>query len=55
MDLYGDGDASGGFWDKIGMKESKRYGYNRIPKYASREGAGYEKFITINDIYKLHN
>ena len=51
--LFIDGDGSDGFWDKIGMQESKRYGYDRIPKYASREGAGYEKFITINNIYKF--
>jgi len=49
--LFIDADASEGFWDKIGMKESKRYGYNRNPRYAKREGAGYEKFITINKLY----
>ena len=46
--LFIDADASDGFWDKIGMEVSRRYGYNRIPKYADREGAGYEKYITIN-------
>ena len=50
--LFIDADASDGFWDKIGMKESKRYGYNRNPRYTRREGAGYEKFITINSLYK---
>jgi len=49
--LFIDADASDGFWDKIGMVESKRYGYNRNPKYADREGAGYEKYITINKLY----
>lgn len=53
--LFIDADASDGFWDKIGMIESKRYGYNRIPKYVDREGAGYEKYITINKINKYVN
>ena len=51
--LFIDADASDGFWDRIGMRESKRYGYNRSPRYTNREGAGYEKYITINDIYKF--
>jgi hypothetical protein len=51
--LFIDADASDGFWDNIGMKESKRYGYNRNPRYARREGAGYEKYITINNLYKF--
>jgi hypothetical protein len=51
--LFIDADASDGYWDRIGMKESKRYGYNRIPRYVERDGAGYEKYITINDIYKF--
>ena len=49
--LFIDADASDGFWDKIGMVESKRYGYDRNPKYSQREGAGYEKYITINKLY----
>ena len=51
--IFIDADASDGFWDKIGMVESKRYGYNRTPKYYEREGAGYEKYITINKLYKF--
>ena len=51
--IFIDTDASNGFWDKIGMVESKRYGYDRIPKYYKREGAGYEKYITINKLYKF--
>jgi len=51
--IFIDADASDGFWDKIGMIESKRYGYDRNPKYADREGAGYEKYITINKLYKF--
>ena len=51
--IFIDADASAGFWDKIGMIESKRYGYDRNPKYADREGAGYEKYITINKLYKF--
>ena len=51
--LFIDADASDGFWDKIGMVESKRYGYNRNPRYIQREGAGYEKYITINNLYKF--
>jgi len=50
--IFIDADASDGFWDKIGMIESKRYGFDRNPKYANREGAGYEKYITINKLYK---
>ena len=51
--IFIDADASDGFWDKIGMIESKRYGYTRNPKYTNREGAGYEKYITINKLYKF--
>jgi len=51
--IFIDADASAGFWDKIGMIESNRYGYDRNPKYADREGAGYEKYITINKLYKF--
>ena len=50
--LFIDADASDGFWDKIGMEVSRRYGYNRIPKYSDREGAGYEKYITIDKLNK---
>ena len=46
--LFIDTDASNGFWDKVGLIES-RYAY-RIPKYTI-EGAGYEKYITINNLY----
>ena len=51
--LFIDADGSDGFWDRIGMLESKRYGFDRNPSYANREGAGYEKYITINNIYKF--
>ena len=51
--IFIDADASDGFWDKIGMVKSKRYGYDRTPKYYEREGAGYEKYITINKLYKF--
>ena len=50
--LFIDADASEGFWDRIGMIESQRYGYDRIPKYADREGAGYEKYITLHKLHK---
>tara|TARA_B100000787_G_C16102045_1_gene253952 strand:+ start:340 stop:837 length:498 start_codon:yes stop_codon:yes gene_type:complete len=50
--LFIDTDASDGFWDRIGMIESQRYGYDRIPKYADREGAGYEKYITLHKLHK---
>jgi len=50
--IFIDADASDGFWDKIGMIKSNRYGYDRNPKYNDREGAGYEKYITINKLYK---
>tara|TARA_A100001015_G_C14745936_1_gene615580 strand:+ start:338 stop:829 length:492 start_codon:yes stop_codon:yes gene_type:complete len=50
--LFIDADASEGYWDKIGMEVSRRYGYGRIPKYADREGAGYEKYITIDKLNK---
>jgi GNAT superfamily N-acetyltransferase len=53
--LFIDADASNGFWDKVGMVESYRYGYNRNPKYSNREGAGYEKYITINKLNKFAN
>ena len=39
--LYIDTDASAGFWDKIGMTESRLY---------SRRGYGYEKEITLRDL-----
>ena len=51
--IFIDADASDGFWDKIGMVKSKRYGYDRTPKYYEREGAGYEKYITINKLYNF--
>ena len=50
--LFIDADASDGFWDRIGMVESQRYGYGRNPKYANREGAGYEKYITLHNLHK---
>ena len=50
--LFIDADASDGFWDRIGMIESQRYGYGRNPKYANREGAGYEKYITLHNLHK---
>ena len=48
--LFIDTDASNGFWDKVGLIES-RYAY-RIPKYTI-EGSGFEKYITINNLYKF--
>ncbi len=47
--LFIDTDASGGFWDHIGMKPN-RY-YERFT--ADREGGGYEKFITFEDLCKV--
>jgi hypothetical protein len=47
--LFIDTDASGGFWDHIGMKPN-RY-YDRYT--ADREGGGYEKFITFEALCKV--
>jgi hypothetical protein len=47
--LFIDTDASGGFWDHIGMKPN-RY-YERFT--ADREGGGYEKFITFEALCKV--
>ena len=50
-----DGDASGGFWDHIGMKEG-RYGYMkyRRPSRSVRrkDTEGGEKSITFRDLWK---
>lgn len=47
--LFIDTDASGGFWDHIGMK-ANRY-YDRFTP--DREGGGYEKFITFEQLCKV--
>jgi hypothetical protein len=47
--LFIDTDASGGFWDHIGMKPN-RY-YERFTP--DREGGGYEKFITFEALCKV--
>ena len=48
-----DADASGGFWDVMGMKEG-RYSYmgkrNNSNLHEKLEGAGYEKSITFSDM-----
>jgi hypothetical protein len=46
-----DGDASGGFWDHIGMKQG-RYSYmsNRKTNQTNLEVYGYEKEITFSNI-----
>jgi hypothetical protein len=46
--LFIDSDASGGFWDKIGMRENPAYESNN----PFEEGKGYEKVITLD---KLHD
>jgi GNAT superfamily N-acetyltransferase len=47
--LFIDTDASVGFWDRIGMKPN-RY-YDRFTP--EREGGGYEKFITFEELCKV--
>ena len=47
--LFIDTDASGGFWDHIGMQPN-RY-YERFA--ADREGGGYEKVITFEQLCKV--
>lgn len=47
--LFIDTDASGGFWDHIGMKPN-RY-YERFTP--DREGGGYEKFITFEKLCQV--
>jgi len=47
--LFIDTDASSGFWDHIGMKPN-RY-YERFTP--EREGGGYEKFITFEELCKF--
>ena len=46
--LYIDTDASDGFWDHIGMKPNTNY--DRMN--TKRNGSGYEKYITLIDLYK---
>ena len=47
--LFIDTDASGGFWDHIGMKPNRYY-----ERYTpEREGGGYEKFMTFEDLCKV--
>ena len=48
--LFIDADASGGFWDEIGMKEN-RYGYD-YGGIRNIEGVGYEKVITFGELCK---
>jgi hypothetical protein len=50
--LFIDADASGGFWDIIGMKENPVYDYvgNNEP-----EGKGYEKVITFKELETFAN
>jgi hypothetical protein len=46
--LFIDGDGSGGFWGRIGMK-THRYGYDRTSG-REYEGIGYEKMITFQEL-----
>jgi hypothetical protein len=47
--LFIDTDASGGFWDKMGMKPH-RYGDNYGSSNRHLEGKGYEKMISFYDL-----
>ena len=48
--LFIDADASGGFWDKIGMKDNPVYDYNGDNE---PEGKGYEKVITFSELERF--
>lgn len=50
--LFIDADASGGFWDKIGMRDNPVYDYNGTDE---PEGRGYEKVITFAELEKFAN
>ncbi len=54
-----DSDASGGFWDAIGMKEGRYSDMEKRARYGSKrkmEGEGYHKIITFSDMsyWALH-
>ena len=54
-----DSDASGGFWDAIGMKEGRYSDMEKRVRYGSKrkmEGEGYHKIITLSDMsyWALH-
>ena len=54
-----DSDASGGFWDAIGMKEGRYSDMEKRAMYGSKrkmEGEGYHKIITFSDMsyWALH-
>ena len=50
--LFIDADASGGFWEYIGMKEH-RYGTFSKIRNPRRVGLGYEKVISFSDLAKF--